>query len=85
MINENKDVYTIKLPLLVFSKAKKNKKIKKEERQKDMKFSKNEVQKSSYNSSHLQWKKTINAPGLKDEEMAFSVLFHRISVTSEPG
>lgn len=67
-----------------FQKPKKLKR-KKEERQKDMKFSKNEVQKSSYNSSHLQWKKTINAPGLKDEEMAFSVLFHRISVTSEPG
>lgn len=42
MIIENKDVYTIKLPLLVFSKGKKKKK----ETQKDMKFSKNEYKKA---------------------------------------
>lgn len=45
MIIENKDVYTIKIPLLVFSKAQKKEK-KEEETQKDMKFSKNEYKKA---------------------------------------
>lgn len=84
MINENKDVYTIKLPLLVFSKAKKIKKKKRRET-KGHEILQKRSTKILFNISHLQWKKTINAPGLKDEEMAFSVLFHRISVTSEPG
>lgn len=68
-----------------FQKPKKNKKNKKRRETKGHEILQKRSTKILFNISHLQWKKTINAPGLKDEEMAFSVLFHRISVTSEPG